>query len=103
MFCVVCWVITVATVTFMADCHSSGRAPDGAPLVLCGASPHAIGDPVVERPGQASGFHRAAPADPLRLVNLAQRGSSRANREEQIRIGVAAGRFVTPVRGSGHR
>ena len=97
-----CWVIAVAIVIFLADCQSSGQAPDGAPLVLRGASPYAIGDPVVQRPGQAPGLRLAAPADPLRLVNLAQHGPGRANREEQVRIDVAAGRFVTPVRGSGH-
>ena len=45
-----------------------------APLVRCGTSPYTIGNSVVQRPGQALSLRRAGPADPFRLVNVAQRG-----------------------------
>jgi hypothetical protein len=48
-------------------------------------------------------LRRAGPADPLRLADLDQRGPGRADREEQLRIGVAAGGVVTPGRAGGHR
>jgi hypothetical protein len=54
-------------------------------------------DRVVYRPGQARGLRWAGPADPFGLVDLAQRGPHRADREEEVGIGVAAGGIVTPV------
>jgi hypothetical protein len=47
-------------------------------------------------------LRRADTADPFRLVDLAQRGPGRADREEQVRIDVAAGDIVAPVREHGH-
>jgi hypothetical protein len=41
--------------------------------------------------------------DSFSLVNLAQRVPGRADREEQVRIGVAAGGILTPVHAYGHR
>jgi len=52
---------------------------------------------MVQRPGQALGLNRTGPADPFRLVKVAQRGSGRAGREEQVRIGVAASGILTPA------
>jgi len=80
-----------------------GRPPEGAPLVLGGTSPHARGDSVVYRPGQARGLRWAGPADPFSLVDLAPRGPHRADREEEVCIGVTAGGVVTPVGTYGHR
>jgi hypothetical protein len=48
-------------------------------------------------------LHRTGAADPFRLFHLAQRGPGRADREEQVRIGVTAGDVLTPVRVHGHR
>ena len=47
-------------------------------------------------------LRRAYTADPFRLVDLAQCGPGRADREEQVRIGFAAGDVVAPVREYGH-
>jgi len=58
---------------------------------------------VVYRPGQARGLRWAGPADPFSLVDLAQRGPYRADREEEVCIGVTAGGIVTPVGAYGHR
>jgi hypothetical protein len=44
----------------------------------------------------------ASPADPFGLIDLAQRGPDRADREEEVGIGVAAGGEVTPVDVYGH-
>jgi hypothetical protein len=71
MFSVLCWVITLVIVMFLTECFSSGKAPDVTPLVWRGASPHAVGDPVAQRPGQALDPHRADAADPFRLFHLA--------------------------------
>jgi len=76
---------------------TDGGPPQGAPLVLGGASPDARGDALVERPGQAGRPYRAGLADRFGLVNLAQRGSGRPDREKQVGIGVQAGGVVTPV------
>src|SRR5690242_4964324 len=103
LFWVLCWLIAFAIVILLAGCRSSGQGPDGAPLVWRGGSPHAIGDPVFQGPGQARGSRRAGPADPFRLADLAQCGPGRTDREEQVRVGVAAGGIVTPGRAGGHR
>jgi hypothetical protein len=58
---------------------------------------------LVQRPGQALALRRTGPADPFCLVDLAQHGPGRADRKEQVRIGVAAGGIVTPIRVCGHR
>jgi hypothetical protein len=52
---------------------------------------------VVYRPGQACGLRRAGPADPFRLVDLGKRRPDRADREEEVCIGVTAGGIITPV------
>jgi hypothetical protein len=80
-----------------------GGSPHGTSLVLGGTSPHARGDPGLYRPGQARGLRRASPADPFGLVDLAQRRPYRADREEELCVGVTAGGMVTPVGGHGHR
>jgi len=69
-FSVLCWVIALVIVIFLADCFCSGKAPDGAPLVLRGASSRAIGDPVAPRLGRALDLRRAHTADPFRLFDL---------------------------------
>ena len=79
-----------------------GRDPQDRPhpartLLRCAAR-HAIDDPVIQRPGQALGLRRAGPVDPFRFADLTQGGLGRADREEQVRVGVAAGGVVTPVR-----
>jgi hypothetical protein len=80
-----------------------GRSPQGPPLVLGGTSPHTRGDPVINRPGQARSPRWAGQADSFRLVDLAQRGPDRADREEEFCVHVAAGGLVTPVGPDGHR
>jgi hypothetical protein len=102
LFFMLCRLILFATVIFLASRHSSGQAPHSAPLFPGGTSPHAIDDPVIERPGQALGLRRAGPADPFRFADLAQGGPGHADREEQVGVGVAAGGGVTPVRARGH-
>jgi len=59
--------------------------------------------PFSRAPGQALDLRRAEEADRFRLFDLAQRGPGRADREEQVRIGVAAGGFAAPVPVYGHR
>jgi hypothetical protein len=80
-----------------------GRSPQSAPLVFGGTSPHARGDLLVYRPGQARGLRWAGPADAFGLADLAQCGPYRADREEEVGIGVAAGGIVTPAGVYGHR
>ena len=64
--------------------------------VLHTGPPHHTEDTVDHR-------SRTAAADPPGVPDLAQRGPGRADREEQLRIGVAAGGVVTPVQLYGHR
>src|SRR6185437_9859776 len=73
------------------------RSPPGGgyvPLFCCRASPYAVDDLVVQRPGQAGGLDRADSADPLRFFNLVKRRSRLPDREEGVRIGVPAGGAV---------
>jgi hypothetical protein len=103
MFSVHWWLTSFVIVIFLTGSLCSRKAPDRTPLVLRGASPHAICDAVFQRPGQALDLRRAQEADPFRLVNLAQRVPGRADREEQVRIGVAAGGILAPVHAYSHR
>jgi hypothetical protein len=102
MFPALCWVMAGVIVIFLAGCLWRRKAPHDTPLVLTGASPHPVRDPVVQRPGQALDLFRADAADPFRLFDLAQRRPGGADREEQVRIGVEAGGILTPVRVHGH-
>jgi hypothetical protein len=86
-----------------AHVAADAGATDGAPLFLGGTAPDASGDGVPQRPGEARRPRRACPADPFSLINLSQCGPGRADREEEVRIGVAAGGLVTPVRAPGQR
>jgi hypothetical protein len=86
MFCVLRLVITIVIVIFLATSILLSGSPDSAPLVLAGASLHAGGNPVVQRPGQALVLYWTGPADPFRFVYLAQRdqpGDGPGDRQDQ--------------------
>src|SRR5713101_4916075 len=72
--------------------RSSSEVPPHTPEVTRGPSP---------RPGT-----RPAPAGrayPFSLTDLGKRGPDRADREEEVCIGVTAGGILTPVGAYGHR
>src|SRR3954468_18186504 len=71
----------------------------GAPLILAHTAPNAGVLTGLERPGKARLGHGAPPADGLGLLDLQERGARRPDREEQLRVLVAADRMVTPVHG----
>src|SRR5215213_6197055 len=71
----------------------------GAPLVLAHTAPNAGVLSGLEGPRKARLGHGAPPADGLGLLDLQERGARRPDREEQLRVLVAADRMVTPVHG----
>src|SRR5690606_25722491 len=70
-----------------------------AALLLAHTPPYTGVLPGLQRPAQALIGHGAAPADRLRLLDLQQSRAGRPDREEQLRIFVAADRTVAPVHG----
>jgi hypothetical protein len=80
----------------------AGRAhppvPHGAPLVFAGASPRSRLLAAVQRPVQAWATSRARGAYLLGLADLEQRRPGVPDREEQLRIDVAARGLITPAR-----
>src|SRR6185312_1403079 len=72
---------------------------DRAPLVLAHPAPDAGVLTGLECPLEAFGGHGAPPAHGLGLLDLQERGAGRPDREEQLRVLVAADRIVTPVHG----
>jgi hypothetical protein len=77
-----------------ADC---AQLPAGTPFVLGGAAPD-TSVAAVQRPLQTRCGHRARPAYLPGFLDLKQGGTRRAEGKEQVRIDVAAGGVVTPVR-----
>src|SRR4051812_28965145 len=73
-----------------------------ATLVFAHSAPDAGVLTRVERPLEALGGHGAALADRLRLLNLQHGGAGGPNREEQLRVLVAAEGMVAPVRHGGN-
>jgi hypothetical protein len=74
------------------------RAPlERAPLVLAHPAPDAGVLPGVERPAQAFVHDGATAAHLFGLVDLEQRGTAVPDGEEQLRVHLTAGGFVTPV------
>src|SRR6185436_9829931 len=88
------------------DC-SGGRSADpqaattldGASFVFAHPAPDAGVLTGLECPREAFGGHGAPPAHGLGLLDLQERGAGRPDREEQLRVLVAADRIVTPVHG----
>jgi len=77
-------------------------ALDGPAFLLTHPTPDTGVLPGVESPAQALIDSRATPADRLGLFHLKQRGPGRSNRKEQLRVLVAAGGNVAPVRHDGN-
>src|SRR5690242_11109931 len=72
---------------------------DGAPLVFAHTAPYAGVLTGLECPGEAFRGHGAPPAHGLGLLDLQERRAGSPDREEQLRVLVAADRIVTPVHG----
>src|SRR5580700_3916641 len=68
-----------------------------APFIFAHAAPDARVLAALHRPLQAALGHRAPAAYPLGLFDLEQRGPCVSDREEQLRIHLAAGGVVAPV------
>src|SRR3954453_6867737 len=77
----------------------AAAALHGAPLVFAHTAPYAGVLTGLEGPREAFLGHGAPPADGLGLLDLQERGARRPDREEQLRVLVAADRMVTPVHG----
>src|ERR671916_2208480 len=71
----------------------------GAPLVFAHTAPYAGVLTGLECPREAFLGHGAPPADGLGLLDLQERGARRPDREEQLRVLVAADSMVAPVHG----
>src|SRR5690606_17710898 len=81
-----------------ADGHPTATLQQ-APLVLAQSPPHAGVLAGLERPAQALLGDRATPADRLGLLDLQESRAGRPDREEQLRVLIAAGGMVAPVHG----
>ena len=77
-------------------CYDGELAPDDATLFFRRAAPDARVLVGVERVLQAVGAHRAFATHVLGLLDLHERITSGADREEQLGIGVATDRAVAP-------
>jgi hypothetical protein len=80
----------------------AGPEPDRAalersPLVLAHPAPHSGVLAAVDGPAQAFVHNRAPAADLFGFVDLEQRGTGVPDGEEQLRVHLTAGGFVTPV------
>src|SRR5580692_4478352 len=83
--------------------HPLGERPaESLPVLLGGATPDAERDLIAQRPAQARLPHRAGLADPLGPADLLDRGTGRADREEQLRIDLTAGGAQSPACIPGH-
>src|SRR3954466_14640611 len=71
----------------------------GTPLVFAHTAPDAGVLTGLECPREAFLGHGASPAHGLGLLDLQECGARRPDREEQLRVLVAADRMVTPVHG----
>src|SRR5439155_26791090 len=80
----------------------AATALDGAPLFLAHPAPDAGVLTAVEGPPHALVGSRTTPADRLRLLDLQQGRAGRPDREEQLRVLIAAGSMVAPVRHGGN-
>src|SRR5439155_1761634 len=72
-------------------------APSRAAFLFGHSAPDAGVLAGAEGPLEARRLHGARSADRTRRFNLGERGTGRADREEQFWIDVAAGRFVPPI------
>ena len=80
--------------------NSQTSAPlDGAPLFFAHPAPDSGVLASLERPLKALVGGRTAPADGLGLLHLEQGRAGRPDREEQLRVLIAAGSMVAPVHG----
>src|SRR4029453_12605734 len=77
-------------------------ALDGPPFILAHPTPDTGVLPGVESPAKALIDNRATPAYRLCLFHLKQRGAGCSDRKEQLRVLVAAGGNVAPVRHDGN-
>lgn len=71
-----------------------------SPLILAQAAPNSGILTRLQSPAQAFIDHAASTANRLRLFDLNQGGAGIADREEQLRVLVTAGRLVAPVHAS---
>src|SRR4051794_12871385 len=90
-------------------CGSGGADPGASvatlqrpPLVLAEATPDTVVLPGLVGPCEALFAHVAASAHLLGLLDLEDRGTGVADREEQFRVLVEARRTVTPIHGCGN-
>src|SRR5207248_4655659 len=81
-----------------ADAHSAAPL-DRAAFLFAHSAPHAGVLTGVERPLEALVGRGTAPADRLGLLDLQQGRTGRPDREEQLRVLIAAGSTVAPVHG----
>src|SRR5437763_6396871 len=79
-----------------ADAHSAAPL-DRAAFLFAHSAPHAGVLTGVERPLEALVCRGTAPADRLGLLDLQQGRTGRPDREEQLRVLIAAGSTVAPV------
>src|SRR5215475_9044066 len=77
----------------------SATALDCAPLLFTHPAPNTGVLSGAESPLEAVVGHRTTPADRLGLLDLQQGRAGRPDREEQLRVLVAAGSTVAPVHG----
>jgi hypothetical protein len=77
----------------------AAAALDGAPLFFAHSAPDAGVLTRFKRPLEALIGHGATPADGLGLLDLQKSRTGRPDREEQLRVLVAAGSMVAPVHG----
>ena len=82
-----------------AHAGAGAAALERAALVLAQPAPDAVVLAGLERPGEALLAHVAAPAHLLGLLDLEDGRSGVADREEQLRVLVEAGRTVAPIHG----
>jgi hypothetical protein len=80
----------------------SSTALDCAPFFFTHSAPDTSVLTGIESPMEALIDHRTAPAHRFRLLNLQKGGTGSSNREEQLRVFVAAGGTVAPVRHGGN-
>ncbi len=84
-----------------ADAGAGVAALERATLVLAEATPDAVVLTSLERPREALFAHLAATAHLLGLLDLEDGRTGVADREEQLRVLVEAGRAAAPIHGRG--
>ena len=76
---------------------AGGAAFEGAALILRETAPDASVLPTFQSPGEAGLFDRAALTDLFSFLYLSQSRPGIADRKEEFRILIAAGRLVSPI------